>query len=56
MAEQGGEQIGKKSLSPSGPLGAAKYARRVTAILEISDGSQTPVAPISITVFATISQ
>ena len=39
-----------------GALGAAyPTARRLTAILEISDGLRTPVASIPITVFATIS-
>src|SRR6516225_2190251 len=50
----------QKSAKNSWPVGASrrglpKCARRSTAILEISDGSRTPVAPISITVFATIS-
>src|SRR6516164_4238034 len=51
----------QKSAEISWPVGASrrglpKRARRLTAILEISDGSRTPVAPISITVFATISK
>ena len=50
----------QKSAEISWPVGASrrgrpKRAKRLTAILEISDGSRTPVAPISITVFATIS-
>ena len=70
LAEQGEGQVGEKkalarravqkSAEISWPVGASrrgrpKRARRLTAILEISDGSRTPVAPISITVFATIS-
>src|SRR6516164_29854 len=50
----------QKSAKISWPLGVSRRglpncARRLRAILEISDGSRTPVAPTSITVFATIS-